>query len=92
MSPRFGTPESAARYKFDYLGRIHYNGDGYMLQHLYDVVKGGMTPRTTIEQAYLAEAVGYCAVQSARKGAVVRVRDIIPDDLSGVWDEDIFPE
>lgn len=90
VAERYGTHADKAVHNFDYLMRNHYNGDGFMTQHLYEVASGKAKPQTTIEQAYLAEAVGYAAIQSAEKEAVVYLKDIIPDDLSDILKKNIF--
>ena len=90
LCPRYGTPGDAAEYKFDYMMRNHYNADGQMTQHLYDVVTRRIAPRTTVDQAYLAEALGYAAVVSAEQGRAVALTEIVPEDLADVWERVTF--
>jgi len=72
-------------YRFDYLGRNHYNGDGPMMHHFYRVVKEGEQPLSTVEQAFVAELVGYGAIRAAEEGRVVALRDLLPPDLKEVY-------
>ena len=72
-------------YQFDYLGRNHYNGDGPMMHHFYRVVKEGEQPLSTVEQAFVAELVGYGAIRAAEEGRVVALRDLLPPDLKDVY-------
>jgi len=89
---RYGTTGDRAEYAFDYLMRNHYNGDGPMTQHLYEVARGLAAPRTTVEQAFLAEAVGYAAIQSSETGRPVSISEIIPPDLSEIPSAVTFPK
>jgi predicted dehydrogenase len=81
---RFGTSRDVETYSFDYLERNHYNGDGAMIRHFYDVIAEGIAPFTTVDQAFVAEALGYSAVKSAQEGRVVSLEEIVPSDLAGI--------
>jgi len=90
LCDRYGTTADRTEYHFDYLHRNHYNGDGPMVRHLYDVVTGQATPQTTLEQAFIAEALGYAAIQSAQSGQSVQVQSLVPDDLRDLLDQPLF--
>lgn len=92
LCPRYGTPSERAEYNYDYLMRNHYNGDGVMVRHLYDVATGKARPKTTIAQAYIAEAVGYASTLSAESNRAVNIRELIPDDLTDVLENVRFSE
>lgn len=69
-------------YEYDYFGRIHYNGGPYLARHFYDLMCG--TERsafTTVNQAFVAEAIGFAAMKAAREDCYVPVDSIIPPDL-----------
>ncbi len=85
----YGTRDDKELYTFDYLIRNHYNSDGFMLRHLYEVVKGTASPRTTVDQAYVCEAVGCCAIQSSETAQLVKIAQIVSDDLSGILKGDM---
>jgi predicted dehydrogenase len=91
LCPRYGTTSDRYEYHFDYLMRNHYNGDGAMTQHLYQVATGVAQPHTTIDQAFLAEALGYASVISAEEGRVVSLRELVPDDLADALTQTTFP-
>ena len=67
--------------EFDYLNRNHYNGDGYMCRHFYDVIVNNAKPLATVEQAFFAEALGYASILSQQEDRQVHISEIIPDDL-----------
>jgi predicted dehydrogenase len=58
---------------FDYLGRGHYFGDHFMLRNFYEMVCGREEPRTTVDAAAAAEALGMAAVESAEKRQFIDV-------------------
>lgn len=75
FSPRFGGPGDKHIHSFDYLGRCHYNGDGPMLSHFLDVIRSEAEPRATVEQAFMAEWIGYGAILSSRENALIDLSD-----------------
>lgn len=85
-SPRYGSRADKQLYEFDYLGRSHYNGDGYMCRHFYEIITGDAEPQTTVEQAFFAEALGYAAILSEKEDRKVNISEILPDDLKGLSD------
>ena len=76
--------------EFDYLKRNHYNGDGYMCRHFYEVITQNVKPLATVEQAFFAEALGYAAILSQKEDRQVKVAEIIPDDLKCLLDEELL--
>lgn len=92
LCERYGTTGDAFEFKYDYLMRNHYNGDGPMTQHLYDVASQRLAPHTTVDQAYLAEALGHAAVLSSEENRLVSLQEVVPDDLKDVWQRTTFPE
>ena len=90
LCPRFGTPDDAMEYKFDYLGRNHYNGDGPMTQHFYHVIRGQAQPHATVEQAFVAELMGYAAIRAAENQQWVSLRELLPDDVADVQDAAVY--
>ena len=91
LCERYGSTNDKTEYHFDYLQRNHYNGDGAMTRHLYDVVTGGTPPQTTLDQAFLAEALGHAANHSARDHRLVPLTELVPRDLADVWNKPVFP-
>jgi len=81
LCKRFGTTADTERYHFDYKDTGHYNADVDMLTHFYQVASGGAQPMTTVRQAFAAEALGYAAVRSAEEERLVRIAEIVPQDL-----------
>ena len=75
--------------EFDYLKRNHYNGDGYMCRHFYEVITQNTEPLATVEQAFMAEALGYASILSQRENRQVAVSEIIPDDLKDIIEKHI---
>ena len=92
LSDRYGTTDDHTEYHFDYLHRNHYNGDGPMVRHLYDMVTAQAAPQTTLEQAFIAEALGYAAIQSAQCGQSVAVSSLVPEDLQDLLVNPLFTE
>ena len=71
--------------KYNYFGKIHYNGGPYLARHFYALMSGAETqPYTTVDQAFLAEALGLAAMESAKAGRFVSLAEIVPDDLKDV--------
>ena len=75
--------------EFDYVKRNHYNGDGYMCRHFYEVITKNVEPLATVEQAFMAEALGYASILSQREDRQVAVAEIIPDDLKDILEKHI---
>jgi len=90
MCPRYRTVQDQMEYKFDYLERNHYNGDGPMTKHFYHVVKAEAAPATTVEQAFLAELLGYAAVLSGEKGKFVSLEELMPEDLRDLCTKKLY--
>ena len=82
---RFGTPEDATTYEFDYRNRIHYNGGGPVATHFCRLIDGREKPFTTVRQAFLAELLGFAATQASEKGEFVCPEELLPDDLRSLW-------
>ncbi|HEY3417715.1 MAG TPA: Gfo/Idh/MocA family oxidoreductase [Armatimonadota bacterium] len=91
LCPRYGTTGDRYEFTFDYQMRNHYNGDGAMTQHLYEVAAGTTAPHTTVAQAFLAEALGYASVKSAAEERLVRLAELVPDDLADTLTGTTFP-
>lgn len=87
---RYGSSYDKQVLEFDYLKRNHYNGDGYMCRHFYEVITQNAKPEATVEQAFFAEALGYAAILSQREDRQVSVAEIVPDDLKDLFNEDLF--
>lgn len=77
-------------YIFDYMNRNHYNGDGSMMQHFYQVIAGNAKPNSTVKQAYIAEAVGLAAIRSYEGNRNVTIEEILPQDLQYIAAEKLF--
>lgn len=88
--PRYGTYADRQEYKFDYLQRNHYNGDGEMMKHFYQVLRGEAAPFTTVKQAFAAELLGYAANRSLSEKQYVAARDLVPKDLAGLYSERVY--
>ena len=88
--PRFGTLADKLEYKFDYLLRNHYNGDMPMIRHFFDVCTGRADPMTTIEQAFMAEALGYGALVSGDRKKIVKIASLIPKDLKSIYNSKVY--
>jgi predicted dehydrogenase len=88
--PRFGTLADKLEYQFDYLQRNHYNGDGVMMAHFWEVCTGRAEPMTTIEQAFMAEALGYGALVSGDKRKIVKISSLIPKDLKMIYESKVY--
>lgn len=81
VCPRFGTLSDRLTYRFDYLGRNHYNGDGEMMKHFYQVCRGETPPAATVPQAFAAELLGYAANEAAAGRRLVNIAELVPADL-----------
>lgn len=69
-------------YKFDYEGRIHYNGGPFAGLHLYNMMQGKAEAFTTVEDAFAAEMVGIAAMKSSEEHRQIDLeKDIVPEDL-----------
>ena len=85
--PRFGTLADKQVYNIDYLQRNHYNGDGNMGNHFYEVCTGQAQPRTTVEQAFM---VGHAAVQSGDNRKLIDLIDLLPEDLKDIYEKKVY--
>lgn len=73
-------------FKYDYFNKIHYNGGPYVARHFYDLMcDPEMEPFTTVNQAFVAEALGFAAMRSADERQFVTVESSVPDDLKEVY-------
>ncbi len=73
---------SSEKHKFDYEGRIHYNGGPFAGRHFYAMIQGEAESFTTIEDAFAAEMVGIAAMRSsAEQQQVDLARDLVPEGL-----------
>jgi len=88
--PRYGTHADKQEYKFDYLHRNHYNGDGEMMKHFYQVLRGEVAPATTVKQAFAAELLGYAANRSVAEKRYVTATELLPKDLTGLVTEKVY--
>ncbi|KKR03283.1 MAG: Inositol 2-dehydrogenase [Candidatus Uhrbacteria bacterium GW2011_GWF2_39_13] len=80
-----GLPERE-EYKFDYEGKIHYNGGPFAGLHFYNMIQGKAKPFTTVEDAFAAEMVGVGAMKSSEEHRHIDLeKDIIPEDLLKVF-------
>jgi len=69
-------------YKFNYEGRIHYNGGPLAGLHFYDMILGKAEPFTTVEDAFAAEMVGIGAMKSSAEHRQIDLeQDVVPEDL-----------
>ncbi|MCF7837219.1 MAG: Gfo/Idh/MocA family oxidoreductase [Candidatus Marinimicrobia bacterium] len=90
VCPRYGMVHDQQKYDFDYLGRNHYNGDGFMAKHFYLVMRGAEEPFSTVDQAFAAELLGYAGIQAAAEGGFVNPADLLPPDLSRIIDNPLW--
>jgi predicted dehydrogenase len=88
--PRFGTLADKQEYNFDYLLRNHYNGDGAMTKHFWEVCTGRAEPMTTIEQAFMAEVLGYGALVSGDRRKIVQIGSLLPKDLRSIYASKVY--
>jgi len=88
--PRYGTYADRQEFKFDYLGRNHYNGDGEMMKHFYQVMRGEAQPAATVAQAFAAEILGYAANASVADKQYTNVRQMLPKDLAGLYAQPVY--
>lgn len=73
-------------YKFDYEGRIHYNGGPFAGRHFYKMIQGKVEPFTRVEDAFAAEMVGIGAMRSSSDQRSIDIeREIVPDDLKATF-------
>lgn len=72
-------------HRFNYEGRIHYNGGPFAGRHFLDVITGKAEPLTTVQDAFVAEMAALAAMKSSDEGRRVDIeKDIIPRDLAPV--------
>lgn len=75
-------------YKFNYEGRIHYNGGPFAGHHFYEMIQGKAEPFTTVEDAFAAEMVGIAAMKSSVEHRQIDIEhDIVPQDLMQAFRE-----
>ncbi len=84
---RFGAPEDAVTYDFDFQGRIHYNGGGAVARHFCRVIDKEEAPFTTVRQAFLAGVLGFAATLAAKTGEFVCPEKILPADIKSIWSQ-----
>ena len=78
------TPALASReeYKFNYEGRIHYNGGPFAGRHFYNIIQGKAEPFTTVADAFAAEMAGIGAMKSSLEHRTIDIeQEIVPNDL-----------
>jgi len=85
VCPRYGTPQDAVTYDYDYRCRIHYNGGGAVATHFCHLIDSREEPFTTVRQAFLAELLGIAATQASEKGQFVYPEKLLPADLRSLW-------
>ncbi len=71
--PRYGTRNDRMVYKFDYLGKNHYNGDTHLVRNFLGLMQGKESPLTTIKAAIASELLGLAAVKSVRSRKIEKV-------------------
>jgi hypothetical protein len=80
-----GLPERE-EYKFNYEGRIHYNGGPFAGLHFYNMIQGKVGPFTTVADAFAAEMVGIAAMRSSDEHRQLELEtEIVPKDLREVF-------
>jgi predicted dehydrogenase len=63
--------------KFDYEGRIHYNGAPGVAKHFLELMQGRTTAvHSPVDEAYAAELISFAAYQSNASGGFVRISDV----------------
>jgi len=73
-------------FDYDYFGRIHYNGGPYVARHFLDLMThSDAVPFTTVEQAFVAEALGFAAMAAADEERFIAIAEVIPEDLRPVY-------
>jgi hypothetical protein len=73
-------------FDYDYFNRIHYNGGPYVARHFYNLMCGIETePFTNVNQAFVAEALGFAAMKAAEEGRFMFVETLVPDDLKNTY-------
>lgn len=90
FTPRYGATSDRRETGFDYLRRNHYNGDGEMMKHFYQILRGEARPEATVKQAFAAEVLGYAANHSVEDGRFISVRDLLPKDMAGLYSEKVY--
>lgn len=90
LCKRYGNTDDHVNYSFDYLKRNHYDGDGPMTRHFYQVMDGKEQPITTVRQAFVAEVAGILATQSAEQNRQLDAMDLVPDDLKFIWQKQVY--
>ena len=78
-NPAFASREE---YKFNYEGRIHYNGGPHAGRYFYNIVRGKAVPFTTVQDAFAAEMAGIGAMKSSEEHRIVDIKqEVVPEDL-----------
>lgn len=79
-------------FEYDYSAKIHYNGGPYVARHFYNLMLGVETePFTTVNQAFVAEALGFAGIEAGRREEFVPVVSVIPTDLHETFSR-TYPE
>lgn len=87
---RYDTTAEQLKQKFNYVGRNHYNGDGVMMKHFCEVIRGQAKPHSTVKQAFTAEVASYAAMKSNEERRIVNPADLVPEDLATVYIADVY--
>lgn len=70
------------QFKFDYEGRIHYNGSPGVFEHFYDLMTGKTDKvYSPVDEAFAAEMIAIAAYKSSDTGEYVTIKDILPDKM-----------
>lgn len=85
VRPRQGREGRIMELKFNYNGRIHYNGAPGVVRHFIDIMHDKVKPFTTVEQAFVAEMIGCAAYKSVADKQFVNIPDIVPPDLKDIF-------
>ena len=72
---RYATKDDNTIYKFDYLGRNHYNGDTYLVRNFLGVMQGTEEPFTSVKAAIAAENTGLAAVKSVKNRKLEQINN-----------------
>lgn len=72
--------------KFEYFNKIHYNGGPYVGRHFLELMSDPHAqPFTTVNQAFVAEILGFAAMRASEEGDFVEVESMVPTDLTEVF-------
>ncbi len=88
--PRYGMYRDNTEVHFDYQKQAHYNSEGDMSRHFYDVAVRKESPQSTVRQAFVTEMLGFAAIESAESGDQVAVEDVVPPDLRYLLKEKVY--